>query len=184
MHLILLGASGSGKGTQAQRLSDHFAIPYVSTGNLLRAALTQDSELGDQARQYVEQGELVPDEVMIEFIQTRLRQADAAHGWVLEGYPRTAFQAEELDFLLDALAQRLDRAILLEAAEAKLIERCLQRGLTDDQPEVIQRRIQLFYERTLPLLDYYRYRNRLLEVSGEPPPEVVFAQILAALGKV
>lgn len=183
MRLILLGASGAGKGTQAQRLSAHFQIPWIGTGDLLRAAIRENSELGQQAQAYVEQGELVPDELMIQFIQSRLQLPDASNGWILDGYPRTAFQAEELDFLLEALDQPLDQAILLDVPESVLVERSLQRALPDDQPEVVQRRIQLFEERTLPLLDYYRYRQRLQVVPGAQPPEPVFAQILSVLTK-
>jgi adenylate kinase len=188
--LVILGGSGSGKSTQAQRLGDFFCIPLISTGATLRESLngnhaghtyTELKELLRIAQPYVEKGELVPDEMMIEFIQVRLKQADVNKGWILEGYPRTAFQAEELDFLLDELAQRLDWAIYLQVPEAVMVSRSLGRSLPDDQPEIVQRRIELFYDRTIPILEYYDRRRRLLTINGDQSPEHVLQNILTLL---
>lgn len=181
MKFVVLGGSGSGKSTQAQRLCRHFDIPLISTGEILREALTNLSSLGREVQPYVEKGELVPDETMIEFIRTRLNKDDINSGWVLEGYPRTAFQAEELDFLLDDLQQKLDWAIYLQVPEAVMVTRSLGRSLPDDQPEIVQRRIELFYDRTMNILEYYDRRRRLLTINGDQLPDMVEQNILTLL---
>ncbi|MFB2934131.1 adenylate kinase [Aerosakkonemataceae cyanobacterium BLCC-F154] len=183
MRLIILGGAGAGKGTQAQRLSAHLSIPRISTGDILRNAIITETELGKQAQAFVAKGELVPDEIMIEFMRQRLLLSDVAQGWVLDGYPRTAFQAEELDFLLADLGQQLNWAIWLDVPESVLEFRCLKRGLIDDQLEIIQRRIQLFQERTVPILDYYGYRERLLLIDGVQTPEQVQQSILKRISQ-
>ncbi|OKH40157.1 adenylate kinase [[Phormidium ambiguum] IAM M-71] len=183
MRLIILGGAGAGKGTQAQRLSSCLSIPWISTGNILRDAVATGTKLGKQAQTFVEKGELVPDEIMIEFMRQRLLLSDVVPGWVIDGYPRTAFQAEELDFLLADLGQQLDWAIWLDVPESELEVRCLTRGLIDDQPEIIQRRIQLFQERTIPILDYYGYRQRLLLIDGVLTPEQVEQSILKKISQ-
>ncbi len=160
---------------------DSNRIPSISTGSILREGIASGTELGKQAQPYLEKGELVPDELMIEFIKQRLLESDANKGWILEGYPRTAFQAEELDFLLKKLNQKLDWAIYLKVSESVMKERALKRGLIDDQPEIIQRRIQSFQEFTIPILEYYQYRGRLLTIDGELSPKEVTNQIIPQL---
>nr|WP_275974401.1 nucleoside monophosphate kinase [Argonema galeatum] len=179
--MVILGGAGAGKGTQARRLSTHLNVPSISTGDILRGAIASGSELGIQAQAYVEKGELVPDPAMIEFMRLRLLLFDVADGWLLDGYPRTAFQAEELDFLLDDLGQHLDWAIWLDVSESVLMSRSVARSLPDDRPEIIKRRIQLFQERTIPILDYYEHRQRLLSIDGNQPPEKVQQDILQKL---
>ncbi|AFY30718.1 nucleoside monophosphate kinase [Calothrix sp. PCC 7507] len=198
MRLVILGGSGSGKSTQGQRLCRHFDILHISTGEILRQAMSgekpfslgEESSLGDisslnhlgrYAQPYVEKGELVPDNMMIDLIRTQLKQIDVNSGWLLEGYPRTAFQAEELDFLLDYLGQKLDWAIYLQVPEAVMVNRCLGRSLPDEQPEIVQRRIELFYDRTVPILEYYDRRRRLLTINGDQLREVVQQNILNLL---
>ena len=199
MRLVILGGSGSGKSTQAQRLCRHFDIPKISTGEILREAMSVEEprsiradtlhvclnnhlcDLGRYAQPYVEKGELVPDEMMIELIRMQLTQLDLESGWLLEGYPRTAFQAEELDFLLEYLGQKLDWAIYLQVPEAIMVNRCLGRSLPDEQPEIVQRRIELFYDRTIPILEYYDRRRRLLTINGDQLPEVIHHTILNLL---
>ncbi|MDJ0577350.1 MAG: adenylate kinase [Xenococcaceae cyanobacterium MO_234.B1] len=181
MRLVTLGGTGSGKGTQTASLCAHYQIPSISTGSILREGIASGTELGKQAQPYLEKGELVPDELMIEFIKQRLLESDASKGWILEGYPRTAFQAEELDFLLKKLNQKLDWAIYLKVSESVMKERALKRGLIDDQPEIIQRRIQSFQEFTIPILEYYQYRGRLLTIDGELSPKEVTNQIIPQL---
>ena len=189
MKFVILGGSGSGKSTQAERLCRHFEIPLISTGEILREAIEHNSQkaiasvssLGRHVQPYVEKGELVPDEIMIEFIRTRLNESDINSGWVLEGYPRTAFQSEELDFLLDNLEQKLNWAIYLQVPEAVMVARSSERSLLDDQPEIIQRRIELFYDRTIPILEYYDRRRRLLTINGDQSPEMVEQNILTLL---
>ncbi|WP_392531615.1 adenylate kinase family protein [Nostoc sp. C117] len=204
MRLVILGGSGSGKSTQAERLCRYFDIPLISTGEILREAISGDkslpqfqwspadprsylsvyaslSELGYHAGTYVEKGELVPDEMIVELIRIRLRQPDINCDWVLEGYPRTAFQAEELDFFLDDLGQKLDWAIYLQVPEAVMVSRSLGRSLPDDQPEIVQRRVEVFYDRTIPILEYYDRRRRLLTINGDQSPEIVLQNILTLL---
>ena len=198
MKLVILGGPGAGKGTQAQPLCRHLGISEISTSDILREAIASDTELGRQAKIYVEKGELVPDPILIEFMRTRLNKADAATGWLLEGYPRTAFQAEELDFLLDDLGLQLDWAIYLQVSQAVMMSRCLGREASlgeplptfdltssasrlDDQPQIIERRINLFYERTMPMLEYYGYRQRLLTINADQSQEQVQQEILQKL---
>ncbi|MGK7873584.1 MAG: adenylate kinase family protein [Xenococcaceae cyanobacterium] len=181
MRLVILGGTGAGKGTQSQRLCDRLKIPGISTGEVLRDAIASQTPLGCQAQAYLERGELVPDELMIQFMRQRLLQPDVSNGWLMEGYPRTAFQAEELDFLLDELEQRLDWAIYLQVSESVMIERSLARSLIDDEPEIIRRRIQMFQERTIPILEYYDLRQRLLTIQADQPPDLVEQEILAQL---
>ncbi|WP_414527196.1 adenylate kinase family protein [Nodularia chucula] len=181
MRLMCLGGSGAGKTTQAQRLCEHFDIPKISTGEMLREAITNATDLGRHAEPYVIKGELVPDEIMISIIRWQLQQPKVNSGWVLEGYPRTAFQAEELDFLLDDLGQKLDWAIYLQVSEAVMVSRSLGRSLPDDQPEIVQRRVELFYDRTVPILEYYDRRRRLLTINGDQSPDMVQQNILNLL---
>lgn len=181
MKLVILGGPGAGKGTQAERLCSHLNIPWICTGEILRQAIANQTQLGIQAQPYVEKGELVPDTTMIEFIRHRLLQSDATGGWLLDGYPRTAFQAEELDFLLDDLGQRLDWAIWLDLPEAVMTSRSVARSRSDDEPEIVQRRIDLFKERTIPILEYYEYRQLLLTINANQSPEKVQQDILKKL---
>jgi adenylate kinase len=181
MRLLILGGSGAGKSTQAHLLCTHLQIPLISVGEILRQAIAQDSPLGQQAQAYVEQGELIPDQIMIEFIRQRLLQEDVSTGWLLEGYPRTAFQAEELDFLLESLQQKLNWAIYLKVPDSIMINRSLARSLTDDQLEIIERRLQLFQECTIPILEYYGWRDRLLTINGDQSQELVQQEIKGCL---
>ncbi len=178
MRLVILGGAGAGKGTQPRLLSTHLNVPAISTGDILRSAIATSTDLGLQAQPYVDKGELVPDPTMIEFMRLRLLLFDVVDGWVLDGYPRTAFQAEELDFLLDDLKQHLDWAIWLDVPESILMSRSLDRSRDDDVPEIIQRRIQLFQERTALILDYYERRQKLLTIDGNQSAEKVQQDIL------
>lgn len=194
MRLVILGGPGSGKSTQARQLCRHLGIVEISSGNILRRAIASQTDLGRKAQPYVEKGELVPDEILIEFMRQRLLQPDTAKGWVLEGYPRTAFQAEELDFLLEELNQQLDWAIYLTVPESVMMTRSVERSQNyakdsttsaksrlDDHPKIVPRRIELFYERTVPILEYYDYRQKLLTINGDQPPEQVQPNILHKL---
>ena len=191
MRLVILGGPGAGKGTQTQQLCRTLSLSEVSTSDMLREAIASQTDLGRQAQAYVEKGELVPDPILIQFIRQRLSQPDIARCWLLEGYPRTAFQAEELDFLLEELGQHLNWAIYLQVSESVMMSRSLERSRTlqdnainsrlDDQPEIIQRRINLFHERLPLLLEYYGYHKRLLTINGEQSPEQVQQDILQKL---
>jgi adenylate kinase len=184
--VVILGGPGAGKSTQADRLSQHLQVPCLSTGDLLRSSLQSVGESraagitwADRAKVYVERGELVPDELMIAFIRDRLSQPPYASGWVLEGYPRTAFQAEELDFLLDSLNHHLDWAIWLDVPETTLRSRCQGRSRPDDEPTILERRLHNLEEYTSPLLDYYGHQKRLLRINGEGDPNAITQMIMA-----
>lgn len=181
VRLVILGGPGAGKGTQAELLCRHFSIPWIATGEILREAIAQKTELGGKAQPFVEKGELVPDPTMIEFIQSRLVLPNASKGWLLDGYPRTAFQAEELDFLLEDLQQRLDWAIWIDVPDAVLTSRSLARSRQDDRPEIVQRRIEQFRDCTIPILEYYERRHRLITIKGDRSPEEVSQEIQAKL---
>ena len=181
MRLVMLGGTGSGKGTQTTKLCDRLNLVTISTGDILRKGIATGTDLGKQAQPYVHQGELVPDELMIQFIKARLLESDVKRGWILDGYPRTAFQAEELDFLLDKLQQKLDWAIYLKVSENVMVKRSLYRGLPEDRVEVIERRLQNFKKNTLPILEYYSYRHKLLTIDSEKTPDEVEQEILAKI---
>lgn len=181
MRLIILGGPGSGKGTQSKKLSQHFGIPWISTGDVLRAEIAADSPLGQQVSETLTKGELVSDQLMIAFVKERLQQSDAANGWILDGYPRTAFQAEELDFFLETLNTKVTCAIWLEVPAQNLIERSQNRAAIDDNPEALRRRLQTLAETTIPMLEYYDYRQKLLRVDGNQSPDDVRQEILSGL---
>jgi adenylate kinase len=181
--LILLGAAGSGKTTQAHQLGEMLQIPTISSGEMLRNAISSGLQLGDEVRRYVESGELVPDELMIGLLRAILVQPDFKRCWAIEGYPRTAFQAEELDFLLEDLNQPLDAAIYLNVSEELLVKRSLARGDYDDTAELIQKRLQLFQECTTPILDYYGHKKKLITIDGSLDAASITAQIQARLSE-
>ena len=149
--LIFLGPPGAGKGTQAKLLADSHNIPHISTGDILRAAVSRQTNLGVKAQEYMDRGELVPDQLVIDLIRERLGQPDAQLGWILDGYPRTVVQADSLDGLLVELSQTCDRAINFDVPDETLIERMLSRGRKDDNEGVIRRRLEVYREQTAPL---------------------------------
>jgi adenylate kinase len=171
--LIFLGPPGAGKGTQAKVLADSHHIPHISTGDILRAAVSEQTALGIKAKGYMDRGELVPDQLMIDLIRERLGQPDAQPGWILDGYPRTVVQADSLDGLLTELDQSCDRVVNLDAPDGVLIERMLSRGREDDHEDVIRRRLEVYRERTVPLIDYYQTREELTAIDGNQSMEDV-----------
>ena len=181
MRLVILGGPGSGKGTQSQKLSEHFSIPWISTGDLLRSEIEANSDLGQQVAMVLAQGQLVDDALMIDLIKQRLQTLPADIGWILDGYPRTAFQAEELDFFLDESQIQVDQVVWLDAPIHTLIERSEYRGAIDDRPAALRRRIESLMAATVPMLDYYDYRQKLLRVDGTLTPDEVKRSILAGL---
>ena len=181
MRLVLLGGPGAGKSTQSKFLCEKFQLQRVSVGDILRQAIADQTELGQQAEAFVNQGKLVPDTVIIDLMRDRLTQPDMTNGWVLEGYPRTAFQAEELDFLLDDLGQTLNTAIYFKVNEQVLNERSQARGLTDDTPEAIRERLKAFHESTEPILEYYAPRQKLLTIDASQSIQAVSEELAQAL---
>lgn len=179
--LILFGPPGAGKGTQAVELSTRFAVPHISTGDLFRAAVAEQTALGVKAQEYLDRGELVPDNLVIDMIRERLVQPDAQAGWLLDGFPRTVPQAQALDELLSSINQGLDRVVNLAVPDAFLLERLLGRGRKDDNEEVIRRRLQVYHDQTAPLIRFYGDRHQLTDIDGSAPVEVVTAAIQTAL---
>jgi adenylate kinase len=168
---IFLGAPGAGKGTQAQILAASCGIPHISTGDILRAEVKDQTELGLQAKSYMDKGELVPDSLILDMIRGRLSQSDASQGWILDGFPRNVSQAEFLDKLLVEIHQNYDLAINLNVPQERLVERLLNRATIqnrpDDTEDVIRRRLVVYDEQTAPLIDYYRHRGVFRDVDGD-----------------
>ncbi|HEY9780243.1 MAG TPA: adenylate kinase [Leptolyngbyaceae cyanobacterium] len=175
--LIFLGAPGAGKGTQAQTLALHWHIPHISTGDILRGAMKERSPLGIKAQSYVDRGELVPDQLLLDIMEERLSQSDAQSGWILDGFPRNVNQASFLEQLLQKLTQDSVRAVNLDVPDEVLVSRLLGRGRADDTEEVIRRRLEVYREQTLPLIDFYRDRQQLMSINGNQPLEKVTADL-------
>lgn len=179
--IVLLGPPGSGKGTQAELLEERLGIPAISTGDMLRAAVAEGSELGRRVEGVMEAGELVDDEMMAQAVAERLRKPDTGHGFLLDGYPRTLGQARDLEAILGEVSARVVTAVAIEAPEAVLVERMAGRGRSDDEAEVIQQRIRVYREKTEPLMGYYKRLGLLERVDGDQPIDAVQVEILQAL---
>jgi adenylate kinase len=183
--LLLLGPPGAGKGTQAERLVRELGIPQISTGDMLRAAARAGTEVGRRAQGYMERGDLVPDEVVIGVAEERLGQPDARKGFILDGFPRTAAQAEALDGMLERLGVRLERCVALRVDEDELVQRLLNRarieGRSDDNEETIRNRMRVYREKTQPLLDHYARRGVLREVDGQGSVDEVATRVREAI---
>ncbi|MCC5639452.1 adenylate kinase [Nostoc sp. CHAB 5844] len=175
--LIFLGPPGAGKGTQAQVLAEHLQIPHISTGEILRQAMKEQTPLGIKAQGYVDSGELVPDQLVQDLVEERLNQSDAKSGWILDGFPRKVTQAAFLEELLIKTAQGGERVVNLDAPDDVVISRLLARGRKDDTEEVIRRRLEVYRDETAPLIDYYSQRERLLTVNGNQSQEEVTTQL-------
>ena len=183
--IVLFGAPGAGKGTQAVLVVERLGVPQISTGDMLRAAVAAGTELGGRAEKIMERGELVPDEVVIEVAKERLAQSDAQRGFVLDGFPRTVAQAEALDEVLERLGTQLERCVALvvkeEAVVARLLKRAEIEGRTDDDEQTIRQRLRVYREQTQPLLAYYRERDLLAEVDGLGEVDEVAKRVEEAL---
>ena len=185
LDVLLLGPQGSGKGTQAKRISETHGIPHVATGDILRAAMAQGTELGRKVKPIYDSGQLVPDDLMIGIIRERLGEDDTEPGFILDGFPRTLAQAEALDHMLREIGKELSVVFVLQVPESVAVERMLKRaveeGRVDDTPEVIDNRITLYHRETEPITEYYRAHGNLVGINGTGTVDEVFAQIQEAL---
>jgi adenylate kinase len=185
MRLLIMGPPGAGKGTQARRVSEHYGIPAISTGDIFRAMKTSDTPLARQLRAIMESGGLVSDEITNAIVAERLTQPDCAAGFLLDGYPRTLEQVEALEDFLATTGESLDAVISLQADVDEVVDRLLKRaeieGREDDTADTIRRRQLIFAQETEPLLDVYRSRGLLVEVDGLGAIEEVSARLFAAL---
>jgi adenylate kinase len=211
LNLILLGPPGSGKGTQGERLQNDLELPYYATGDILRAAVRDQTEIGKQAKEYMDRGDLVPDEVIVGVIAERIDQPEASDGFILDGFPRTTPQAEALDSKMAELGRRLTAVILIGVSEQEIVRRLGGRrtcpnghvfhvefdppenegvcdvcgeplGIRDDdKPEVVRHRLEQYREKTEPLIAYYEDRGLLERVDGEQEPDKVGDEVRALL---
>ncbi|YCK82729.1 adenylate kinase [Arthrobacter sp. D3-18] len=183
--LIIIGPPGSGKGTQAEHIARHFGIPAISTGELFRAHVRDKTELGAEASGYMDRGEFVPDHVTTAMLRVRLEEADAAAGFLLDGYPRTVIQIGALDEILADRQQALEAVLELTGSDDELIDRMLLRaqeeGRADDTEPVIQRRLELYRDETQTVLTAYSHRGILLTVDGSGQREMITKAAIAAL---
>ena len=208
MNIVLLGAPGAGKGTQAAKLVEEFNFPHISTGDMLRAAVKEGTELGKTAKGYMDSGELVPDDVIIGLVSERLSNPDTNAGFILDGFPRSSGQAVALDVELSKLGRPLDAALLVDVAPDVIVKRLTSRRLCrdcgfignagdaacpkcggemyqrdDDNETTVRNRLDVYERSTAPLIDYYRGCDLLVTVDGDRDPEVVYADVKTALGK-
>jgi adenylate kinase len=211
LNLILLGPPGAGKGTQAERLQDDFPLAYVATGDILRAAVKEGTDLGKEAKAYMDRGELVPDEVIIGVILDRLAESDTADGFLLDGFPRTDAQAEALDEALDRVDRRLSAALLIDVPEDDIVRRLSGRRICpnghvyhvehnppknddrcdvdgepltqreDDREETVRKRLEVYRDQTAPLVDYYDDRDLLHRFDGTRSPTEVHDHLRATI---
>jgi adenylate kinase len=177
--LVLVGPPGAGKGTQAVALSEQLGVPHISTGDLFRAHVGQQTPLGQETKRYLDSGELVPDSVTNEMVRERLAEPDAAAGFLLDGFPRNTKQAEVLGQILSESDLSLDAVIQLDVKEDVVVARLMSRGRTDDTEDVIRRRQQIYASETAPLLEYYA--DVLIAVDGVGEVEEISARVLKAL---
>ena len=185
MRIVLLGAPGSGKGTQAKRLMVDLDIAHISTGDLLRAAVKAGTPLGLKAKAVMEAGQLVSDEIVLGLLEERLAQADTKSGFILDGYPRNLAQANALDALLARVGQPLDAVVKLNVPDAAIVKRCEirfeQEHRADDNPETVRKRLAVYAEQTAPVADFYARRGLLTEIDGVGAIEAIGDRVLAAL---
>lgn len=180
--IVFLGPPNSGKGTQAKILAASLEIPAISTGEVLRAAVDAGSDLGRRVKDVMARGDLVQDDLMAEVVRDRLSRADAAAGFLLDGYPRTAAQAATLDEILGETYTDLDDVVLIDAPEEVLVARALGRGRADDSEEIVRERLRVYRRKTAPLVDFYEVKGLLRRIDGDQAIEQVAGQVLASLG--
>lgn len=209
MNIVLFGAPGAGKGTQAKKMVEKYNIPQISTGDILREAIKQETKLGLEAKEYMNKGDLVPDEVVNGLVKERLAQADCNKGFILDGYPRTLEQAKKLDEILKDLNKKIDKVLALVVEDKDIIERITGRRTSrktgkiyhikfnppvdekeedlfqrpDDAKEVVIKRIENYNLQTAPVLDYYKQQNKVIEIDGSKKPDEITEEIIRILGE-
>ena len=185
MRIVILGAPGSGKGTQAKMLVGELEVPHISTGVLLRNAAKRGTELGLLAKSIIDQGELVPDSIMSDMIEERLGRDDVAGGFILDGYPRNLAQAESLDAMLERMGRPVQEIIHIDVDPEQIIKRLAKRqeleGRVDDAAKTVRNRMRVYAEQTAPVADYYAVSGRLTRVLGDGAKEEIFQRILSVL---
>jgi adenylate kinase len=185
VNLLVLGPQGAGKGTQAKRIAAEYEVPHVSTGDMFRAAIAAQTELGKQVEPILARGALVPDDVTIALIRERLGEPDSATGFVLDGFPRNIAQAEALDDMLRAIGRTLDAILFFDLPDGVATERMLRRAAEenrpDDTPEVIANRLAIYHAETEPIVEHYRATGKLVPLHAERPVEQVWVEIASAL---
>jgi adenylate kinase len=181
VRIVLLGPPGAGKGTQAVKLAEKLGIPQISTGDLFRTNITQGTDLGLEAKRYLDAGDLVPSDLTNALVDKRLDEADAADGFILDGYPRSVDQAEALTRMLAARSTKLDAVLEFRVCEEELLKRLKDRGRADDTEEVIHNRMNVYRDETAPLLEYYGDAVKTVDAVGSM--DEVFARALRVLGR-
>lgn len=182
MRLVLVGPPGAGKGTQAAILSEKLGVPHISTGDLFRANIGEGTPLGIEAKSYIDAGNLVPDDVTVRMVESRLAEPDAANGFLLDGFPRTVPQAGELERILSNLGVELDAVVQFDVEEDVVVERMLARGRADDTEEVIRNRMHVYENETAPLLDHYA--DKIVKIEAQGTVEEINERTMAELSKL
>lgn len=185
MRLILFGPPGAGKGTQAEAISETFSLPHIATGDIFRNNVKNETDLGRQAKKYMDKGELVPDDVVIAMVKERISRGDAADGFLLDGFPRTVSQAEALDEALSADGTSIDAVLRLlvddEELTARMLKRAEEQGRSDDTREVVETRLRVYRDETEPLVDRYRRQGVLHEIDGKGSIDAVRERVLETI---
>ena len=208
MNIVLFGAPGAGKGTQAKELIDKYGIPQISTGDLFRAAIGNQTELGMKAKGFIDSGQLVPDSLTMSIVEERFKQPDCENGFILDGFPRTVFQAEELDKMLTKMGKKIDKVVALEVRDSEIVERITGRRISkstgkiyhikynppidekledlyqreDDTEEIVVKRLTAYKTQTAPVLDYYKSQDKVISIDGEQEVSKITADIMNILG--
>ena len=182
MNIILFGPPGCGKGTQASFISDFLSIPHLSTGDMLRSAVSSKSEIGLKAKEIMEKGGLVSDKIVLSIVKERVSKSDSNRGFILDGFPRTVNQAEKLDLLLKD-SQKIDAVIRIKVDEEDILKRLIDRGRDDDKPEIIKNRFKSYNLETEPLIPFYEERGILFNINGMQEIEKVSEDIKKVLGE-